>query len=1219
MGFSYFIVAGASCIISVDVTATGAGLLNNVSGELTASSGGPSVSSGKASDVLTVTVDELTLTKTFLDDPAIPGTTADLEFTITNRNRDESATNITFTDDLDATLSGLVAVGLPLSDVCGAGSTLTGSSLLTLTGGNLAAEASCTFTVTLQVPAGAAVGDYVNTTSTIAADVGGEPVIGSPATDTLFVDSVPILTKTFLTNPIGAGDSTSMEFTITNSSTTSAATNIAFTDNLTQFFSGILVTGLPAANYCGPGSFITIGAISGESYLVISGANLAAGASCTFTVDLLTPAGGAAGSYDNITSDITATIDGETKVGDPAEATLQLISSPFLTKRFVDDPVLPGETVQLEFTIANGQEGSTAATDIQFTDDLNGVVSGLTALGLPATDVCGAGSQIAGTTNLTFTGGSLAPAESCTFTVTLQVPANTLPGSYDNITSNTTATVSGYNTIGNAAGDTLEIAGLSFSKSFINDPVLPGGTAALEFTIINESPTNDATSISFVDNLNNVVSGLAATGLPLSDICGAGSQIIGTSSLTFVGGNLTAGSSCTFSVTLNVPAAAASNTYYNVTSNLTANVGGNNVSISPATDQLTISDQLLFLTKTFVDDPVPAGGTVNLSFTLSNLDPSETVTNITFTDDLDAALSGLTAVGLPANDVCGAGSQLSGTSLLTLTGGQLAPSTSCTFVVALQVPAAVPFGTTAINTTSQVTGLAGGLGVTGDPATDDLQVEFLIFEKRFAAPAAATGTAELIFSITNLDSNSVAGVSFLDDLNAMLPGATAVGLPLNDVCGAGSQLTGSSLISLSGGTLGADATCEFSMLVQIPAEAAPGQYLNSTGNLALSGLEAANPATATLTIEPPPLLNKSFIPDSMGVGQTSELTLVIDNRNSALPANGLNVTDNLPAGMVVAQPPNSTTTCFGGTLTAVAGTGTISYTGGGVPAGDICIIQVDVTANNAGIFVNVTGELTSSSGSSGTAMATLTVNNQPTFAKSFTPDELDIDEIATLLFTIDNSSSTVNALDLSFTDNLPTGLTIAPTPNASTTCTGGTITAVSGTDTLSYAGGSVAAGSSCTLMVDVASSVVGDFVNVTEPLLSSLGSSGTATATITFNPLPTIAVAKTAAPSAMPAPGGNVSFTVQVTNTSPIEAVDLISLMDDVYGGLQGQGDCVLPQTIASGMAYICQFTGAVSGTAGQVFTDTVAAIAQDSDGNQAMGQASASVSLFDGTIYLPM
>lgn len=126
---------------------------------------------------------EVEFTKTF-DDPAIVGNTVTLEFTISN-NPSASLESLTFTDDLDAVLSGLAATGLPKSDLCGSGSSLNGTSILTFTGGNLEGESSCTFEVTLQVPSGASTGDYINTTSSLFS-AGVE--IADPATDMLTVD-----------------------------------------------------------------------------------------------------------------------------------------------------------------------------------------------------------------------------------------------------------------------------------------------------------------------------------------------------------------------------------------------------------------------------------------------------------------------------------------------------------------------------------------------------------------------------------------------------------------------------------------------------------------------------------------------------------------------------------------------------------------------------------------------------------------------------------------------------------------------------------------------------------------------------------------------------------------------------------------------------------------------------------------------------------------------
>ncbi len=63
---------------------------------------------------------------------------------------------------------------------------------------------------------------------------------------------------------------------------------------------------------------------------------------------------------------------------------------------------------------------------------------------------------------------------------------------------------------------------------------------------------------------------------------------------------------------------------------------------------------------------------------------------------------------------------------------------------------------------------------------------------------------------------------------------------------------------------------------------------------------------------------------------------------------------------------------------------------------------------------------------------------------------------------------------------------------------------------------------------------------------------------------PSMMVTKSADPATIAEPGGPVQFSVSVENTSP-EPITLSSLSDDVYGDLDGRGDCSLPQTIAVG------------------------------------------------------
>jgi hypothetical protein len=736
--------AGSICTVTVEVVGTDVGMLDNVTGDLLADF----VSAGKASDTLAVTITDLALTKSFTDDPVPPGSTVTLEFSLFNFDRTFSATGMAFTDDLTTlapALAGLTFSSL-LSNDCGGAVSGVGGTTIGFTGGTLAPEGSCTIRVSLSVPAGATAGAYTNTTSTITATVGGSPVVGNTASDDLFVEPVPILTKEFLEDGIlspdpviNAGDDVVLRFTITNTSTTSAATAIAFLDELTDGTSGIppnptsgflpfpvTVTLPPAPDPpCGAGSSLALTFIDTDRQgLSLTGGSLAAagmaGDSCTFDVTLTTPADLPAAVYLNTTEEITATVDGDTRTGSPASDTLTVIGAPSLTKEFTDDPVVPGGTVTLEFVLSYAPDASGGATAIAFTDDLTTTLAGLTATSVNTNTCAGAAIDISTPTLIDVSGGTLVPGASCTVSVTLAVPA-VAPGTHTNTTSTVSATVGGLAASSAPATDDLRVSGLNFTKEFLSNPVIAGDTTTLRFTIANIHPTDAATITSFGDSLAAVLPGtpdLSATGPPSVNDCGGTLTVIGGNFLSYVGGAVASGALCTIEVAVVVPVGAADGTYTNVTGPLVANQGGP-VAVDPARDELTVNSNLLQLTKEFTDDPVAPLGSVTLEFTIANLDAGQAASAIDFSDDLGAALASLTFDSVLFND-CGAGVAGVATDMVTVTGAALGAAGSCTIRVSLSVPAAATNLYT--NTTSGVTGTIGGFAVTGDAASDNLGV-----------------------------------------------------------------------------------------------------------------------------------------------------------------------------------------------------------------------------------------------------------------------------------------------------------------------------------------------------------------------------------------------------------------------------------------------------------------------------------------------------------------
>ena len=137
---------------------------------------------------------------------------------------------------------------------------------------------------------------------------------------------------------------------------------------------------------------------------------------------------------------------------------------------------------------------------------------------------------------------------------------------------------------------------------------------------------------------------------------------------------------------------------------------------------------------------------------------------------------------------------------------------------------------------------------------------------------------------------------------------------------------------------------------------------------------------------------------------------------------------------------------------------------------------------------------------------------------------------------------------------------------------------------------------------------------VTATAVDANGTTATAVddATVTITDvLPSVTLLKTAVPTTLPEPGGSFTFDVLVTNTS-VEPVTLTSLVDDIYGDLDGLGTCSVPQALAIGGTYACSFAGSFAGDAGDTQTDTIVASVRDNEGNTATDADDATVTLTD-------
>ena len=501
------------------------------------------------------------------------------------------------------------------------------------------------------LPAGIAAGTHTNTTSNVSATIGGGTVSGSPASDDLqIIVALPLrLTKTFLQSVIGPGDTSTLQFTLTNISDSTLATGASFTDDLvnapSDFPAGTTVSNIPAAGFCGASSTASS---PGGNTLSFQNMELAAGANCVFTADVTVPS---VGTFTNTTSDLSGPGGVEPLTAATAQLRVSDATPPVLSKTFTPSTASPGGQTVLEFTIDNSAAGTGDITGATFTDVLANVLPGFSDLtvnavsGLPLADPCGAGSSLSdfGGGFLVFVGGNLLAGGTCSFSVTLDVPAAAALGTHANNTSGLTASIDGVlNTGLPAANASLTIAGPSIdvtptanliSSGNVGGPFAP---ASIDYTITHNGPVGSGP----VDYTVSVPAG------------GFFEVTAGADT-----GTIPEGGNTVVTIGFNAAANALPAGVHTGDVNITNDTNGTGSAVRNV--ELTVIGTQPVLTKQFLTDPVGAGATVTLRFTLDNTTiGNAALASAGFTDDLNATLTGLVVSGgLPANP-CGAGSSL---------------------------------------------------------------------------------------------------------------------------------------------------------------------------------------------------------------------------------------------------------------------------------------------------------------------------------------------------------------------------------------------------------------------------------------------------------------------------------------------------------------------------------------------------------------------------------
>jgi fimbrial isopeptide formation D2 family protein len=271
--------ANSNCQFSVPVTGAAAGQFTNTTGNVTSTNGG---TGNTASANLTVGTPP-TITKAFGAASILLNASTSLTFNISNPNTNLALTGVAFSDALPAGLA--VATPNGLTSSCGGTTTAAaGSGSISLSGGSLAANGSCTISLNVT---GVQAGVQNNTTGQISSNETGAGATSNTASITVI--GPPSISKAFGAASINLNATTTLTFTITNPNATVALTGVGFGDTLPAGLTIPNPNGLTGS--CGSGT-ITTGTVSGFSVVNLSGGTIAAGGSCTFSVNVTGTSGG---------------------------------------------------------------------------------------------------------------------------------------------------------------------------------------------------------------------------------------------------------------------------------------------------------------------------------------------------------------------------------------------------------------------------------------------------------------------------------------------------------------------------------------------------------------------------------------------------------------------------------------------------------------------------------------------------------------------------------------------------------------------------------------------------------------------------------------------------------------------------------------------------------------------------------------------------------------
>jgi uncharacterized repeat protein (TIGR01451 family) len=1175
--------------------------------------------------------------KSFSPASIASGGQSTVTFTLTNSNP-VAITAVGFTDTLPAAAGGapgnmtIANPPAPSTTCVGAPvyTAVNGSGSFIVSGLTVPAGSSCnvSFTVTA-VQAGI----YVNTLP--AGGISGSTGASTaPATASLTVANPilpPTIAKTFLTNPILPGGTTTLRFSLTNPNAGTAIGSAGFTDSLPN---NITVAPTPnISNSCGG----TVTAVAGSAFISLNtNGTIPAGSNCTLSLDVT-------GSTPGIYQNTTGQVEGDTGTGNQASASLTIMAPPVVEKTFLTNPVQRGAATTLRIILSN--PNNFTVTGAAFLDTYpSGLINATPANPLVSCTGGGSATQQGGSnggSTIGISAGSIAAGNSCTVTVSVQAA---IEGLYTNYTGTVTTTNAGISAAVTAGLNVL--APPVVTKSFSPAQVAAGGSTTM--TINVENPAANTASLTGVTLLDNYPAGMTNATAGSAPVCTTG----GSANLT-TGTGVSGGSSVGLDTGVIPPGG-----FCTITQQVTTTQDATNTTNAPTStngDNGTAASAFLKLLKPIVVSKSfsnfhPGAGTTDVTMTIAILNPNPiAATAVAFTDTYPASMTNSpnnpASPSNPGNN-CGPSAletYTSGGGNLVLANGQIPPNSTCT------VTQLVRFGANNTSYSNTVTVNTGNMGSDSDTSivTRGSSNAVPYFTKIFAPNSILPGgTSTLTFTLTNPHSAAISTIAFTDTLPSGLT-ATNIGATAAGTCPGTYTITGGNLITYTSGaaTLATGASCTFG--ISTITSGTPGIYINTTSNISASS-GTGGPAEASLAVAYPPTISKSFSDTTIVSGGTTAMTIRLGNLNAFPLTTSSALTDTLPTtpgAMTIANGTVSNNTCPFTPLDQLSGALTAGDTAvripnlSSIPTGG-CEFTVYVTASTAGTYTNTigAGALTTSNAGNSAAATSASLNVvavRPTVSKAFLPATIAAGGTSTLQVTLYNPNSVPIALSSTFTDPFPTGVVTAGTPSYATTCIGGAVGGTSGTLTLS-SGASIPPGTyanpgSCTLQVDITAAATGVYTNTIAAgaLQTNAGNNAAAATAVLTVPASTPPTVSKSFGTIISITGITTTLTITLGNTNPASATLTANLNDNLPANLviatpNGlTGSCTLGLVTATsgtglvryasgatipagGCTIVVNVTSAIPGT----YTNTIAAGALQTNLGNSPGPTSDTITI---------